>query len=1382
MPFKSLFSRSVAAALCTLFIATQAIAQPGIISTIAGTGAPAYGGDGGLATSAIIHNPVGIATDLAGNIYIADRNNYRIRKISTSGVITTIVGTGSAGFSGDGGAATAATINYPGDIVLDNLGNLYFADSYNNCVRMVNTSGIITTIAGTGIAGYSGDGGAATSAKLNIPIGIALDASTGTIYIADQQNHRVRKVNAAGIISTIVGNGTVGYSGDGGPSTSALINYPNYVSVDQTGNVYVTDNGNHCIRKISTTGIITTVAGNGLAGATGDGGPATAARLNYPAGTSFDSAGKLYIADYGNNRIRIVNASGTITTIAGTGGAGFAGDGGTATAALLGLPIDVAFNLAGDVLIADYGNNRLRLIGAINNAPSFTGGASQTLHVCEDGPITSINSLLSVLETNAGQTLTWSTLIDPLHGTLLVSYSTTATGGTVVPTGLTFTPAAGYAGTDIFKVMVNDGALSDTITINVIIDTPPSPGVIAGTATVCPTATTTLSITGGDAGGTWTSANTTVADIGSSDGVVTGMSAGTSTISYTVSNSCGTAVGTSIVTVNPSPNSGTITGTATVCPTATATLSNPTGDAGGAWSSFTTAVATIGTSSGIVTGVAAGTSTISYTVTNSCGTAAATRVVTVNPSPNAGAITGTATVCPTAMTTLSDPTGDAGGAWTSSTTAIATIGATTGIVTGVAAGTSTISYTVTNSCGTARATRVVTVNPLSSVAPITGASTVCPAGTITLSDLISGGVWSTSTPANATVNASGVVFGVAAGTTTISYAVTNSCGTATATKIVTVNPGPNAGTIIGTATVCPGLTTTLSDAVSGGTWNSSVPSVATINASGVVNGLVAGTTTISYTATNSCGTATVTVIATVNPLPAAIGGSGIVCQGASTLMTDSDPGGTWSTISGGVSIGASSGSVTGLSAGTGVITYMLPTTCLTTAIVTVNPLPNIFGVTGGGGYCVGGAGVTIGLASSNAGITYQLYSGATPIGTAMAGTGTALDYGLITTAGTYTVQATNVTTSCVRSMTGSATIIVNAYVAPSVSITHSYPGTSACNGSSATFTAVPTNGGPTPSYQWHVNGIMVGTSVNNYSYVPVDGDDVSVTLITGGVCAFPATAATSYTVSVLPVGAPAISISSSPANPICAGTTVLFSSTTTMAGTAPTYLWLKNGVNVATGSTYGYIPSGGDVIQCKMVSNYACRTSDLASSNTITMAVQPNIPAAVVTINAMPGTVISAGQMVTFSAVAAVGSSGKKYQWFINGTIISGATNSTFVSSTLANGNVVTCRVANDDACRNSTDKSVTISVGGLGVAGNVQAAKMTVYPNPNDGTFVVNIPSLKKESANVIILNALGEKVCEFTAATNEDVPLHLKAAAGMYFISAVTEEAVFSTRFELH
>jgi prepilin-type N-terminal cleavage/methylation domain-containing protein len=315
------------------------------ITTVAGNGTGAYAGDGGPATSAEIHAPKNIALDSSDNIYISDYYNYRIRKVTAAtGIITTIAGNGTNSYSGDGGPATSAELYFPQGMALDSAGNLYFADQRNERIRKVTAStGIITTVAGNGTSGYSGDGGQATSAELNQPMSVVLDSS-GNMYISDDFNARIRKVTAAtGIITTVAGNGMSGHSGDGGPATSAKLNYPEGIALDSAGNIYIADDGNYNVRKVTaSTGIITTVAGNRGVGYSGDGGPATSAEL-VPENVAVDSAGNIYIADQYNQRIRKVAAStGIITTVAGNGRASYSGDGGPATSASMDGPYGIA--------------------------------------------------------------------------------------------------------------------------------------------------------------------------------------------------------------------------------------------------------------------------------------------------------------------------------------------------------------------------------------------------------------------------------------------------------------------------------------------------------------------------------------------------------------------------------------------------------------------------------------------------------------------------------------------------------------------------------------------------------------------------------------------------------------------------------------------------------------------------------------------------------------------------------------------------------------------------------------------------------------------------------------------------------------------------------
>lgn len=330
-----------------------------IINTIAGTGVQGYSGDGGQATAAELDAPFDVCTDAAGNLYISDYNSNRIRKVNVAGVISTFAGNGTASYSGDGGPATAAEINMPTGITIDDTGNLYIADWANNRIRKVNTAGVIRTVAGTGTAGFSGDGGPATAAKTNVAGGVAFDGS-GNMYICDDGNYRIRMVNTLGVISTIAGTGVVGYSGDGGPATAAELSYPVRVCADAAGNIYISDNGSYTIRMVNTSGVISTLAGTGTMGYTGDGGPATAAELGIAEGVSVDALGDVYVADMNNSVIRMINTGGIISTVAGNGGIGYSGDGGPATAAKLFFPPGVYISSLGNLYIADESNSRVR--------------------------------------------------------------------------------------------------------------------------------------------------------------------------------------------------------------------------------------------------------------------------------------------------------------------------------------------------------------------------------------------------------------------------------------------------------------------------------------------------------------------------------------------------------------------------------------------------------------------------------------------------------------------------------------------------------------------------------------------------------------------------------------------------------------------------------------------------------------------------------------------------------------------------------------------------------------------------------------------------------------------------------------------------------------
>ena len=344
----------------------------GVITTAAGTGGGifgGYGGDGGAAVQAQLKSPRGVAADGAGNLYIADSGNYRIRKVDAAGVITTAAGTGERGYGGDGGAATAAQLRSPMGVAVDGAGNLYIADENDQRIRKVDAAGVITTAAGTGERGYGGDGGAAVRAQLDSPAGAAADGA-GNLYIIDSGNQRIRKVDAAGMISTAAGPGD---AGDGGAAVQAQLRYPLGVAADGAGNLYIADSSNHRVRKVDAAGVITTAAGTGERGYGGDGGAAEQAQLDSPAGVAVDGAGNLYIADSGNNRVRRVNAAGVIAAVAGTGERGYGGDGGPAVQARLSSPAGLAADGLGNLYIADSGNYRVRKVDAAGVIATVAG-------------------------------------------------------------------------------------------------------------------------------------------------------------------------------------------------------------------------------------------------------------------------------------------------------------------------------------------------------------------------------------------------------------------------------------------------------------------------------------------------------------------------------------------------------------------------------------------------------------------------------------------------------------------------------------------------------------------------------------------------------------------------------------------------------------------------------------------------------------------------------------------------------------------------------------------------------------------------------------------------------------------------------------------------
>jgi trimeric autotransporter adhesin len=515
------------------------------------------------------------------------------------------------------------------------------------------------------------------------------------------------------------------------------------------------------------------------------------------------------------------------------------------------------------------------------------------------------------------------------------------------------------AGTATISYIAGPGCVTS------IVATVSSVAVITGSDNMCAGSGFTLS--NATPGGVWSSSNTTVATVVAGTGVVTGVAGGTAHISYALTTGC---YKTKLVTVNSLPNN--INGTAILCSGNTTALTNAT--SGGTWSSSTPAIATIGTS-GIVSGVSAGTSTISYTLSTGCR---ATRIVTVNTTP--AVITGTGILCAGNTTSLSSAT--PGGVWSSANTSIATINSGTGLVTGVSGGTSTISYTI----GACFRISVVTVTPLP--ATITGLLALCVGNTSTLLSATTGGTWVSSDVSKATIHSTtGVATGIGAGTSNITYTKTGCITTA----VVTVS---TVAAITGTAVLCPGNTTTLAHVTPGGTWSSANTARATVgSASGIVTGLSSGTVRISYILTGACAQS---IVVTVNPLPNSISGTSIICVGSTTTFSSTTGGGVWSSSTPATATVSVAGLVTGVGAGTSTITYQLATGCFATRVVTVSVAPGA--ITGTASVCIGSTtalGATPGggvWSSSN--ITKATIDAGTGIATGVAAGTTFITYAL----------------------------------------------------------------------------------------------------------------------------------------------------------------------------------------------------------------------------------------------------------------------------------------------------------------------------------------------------------------------------------------------------
>ena len=369
---KLFISTIIPVIICTLIVSAKAEAQNEepipkfIITTVAGTGEDGPIGDGGPALQAYIQRPTAVAISNQGNIYIANEKNYRVRMVNPEGVISTVMGTGNSDMQSEDRLAIETNIENAYGVATDKEDNLYVMSRGHSKIFKVGNDGIAQRIVGTGEMGFGGDGGLAIDAKISFANHLVVDPK-GNLFIADTGNNRIRKVSPNGIITTIAGTGEMGFGGDGGPALEARFAYPVAIAIDEQGNLYIADFNNHRIRKISTDGIITSVAGTGESEYDGDGKPALESQIGEPCGVVVDSNGYIYIGDQLNNRVRVVTPSGMIYTVAGTGVRGHTGDGGAAEMAQMSNPDIIALDNAGNLYIPDHTNGVVRKLTRVKD-------------------------------------------------------------------------------------------------------------------------------------------------------------------------------------------------------------------------------------------------------------------------------------------------------------------------------------------------------------------------------------------------------------------------------------------------------------------------------------------------------------------------------------------------------------------------------------------------------------------------------------------------------------------------------------------------------------------------------------------------------------------------------------------------------------------------------------------------------------------------------------------------------------------------------------------------------------------------------------------------------------------------------------------------------
>ncbi len=947
--------------------------------------------------------------------------------------------------------------------------------------------------------------------------------------------------------------------------------------------------------------------------------------------------------------------------------------------------------------------------------------------------------------------------IDTIMGTTFLclthnsTFRDTITGGrwslantsvaTIDPTTGVVTPLASGIDTVIYTIACN---FDTSVTRKAFsVGTPPGTPSITGATALCVSNSTTLtaSVTGGTGTGSWgitssTSSNATITPSGLSCSV-TGVAAGPAVITYSVSNACGTSSASHSITISPS--SGTISGGPfNICSGATA---SPTASTyGGTWTSSNYAIATINASTGVVTGGTVGSATITYSMGGGCYATATVNVAT-SPAP----ISGSASVCYGLTTTLTEST-TYSGTWSSSNSSVATIDAS-GSVFGASVGSAVITFTLSSTGCTAVWPFTVSALP----AAISGPAVVCAGSNITLSDGTAPGTWTSSAPGVATIGstgaATGSLHGTMAGTTIVTYTLSSTGCIATTT--VTVNALPAA--ITGSATVCVGMSDTLSEATTGGNWTSSNTSVATISSTGVVRGVSGGTTVIRYTLSATGCFITYTV--TVNPLPSAITGNTAICPGYTVALADATTGGGWTSSDISIAtIGAATGIVRGVSGGTATITYTLYATgCRITAAQVIYPAPSP--IIGTDSVCLG---YTVMLTDSTTS-TGTDYWTSTDTTIAKIDSFTGIVHGRV--AGVVTISYTTSTHGCFTSVR----FAVNPILTPGLSITLSSGSTTVCAGDTVLYTAVIANGGLSPTYQWRVNGLITGTGAT-FRYPPSNGDVVKCKFISSYPCAMPDSAVRTVTMTVNPLVTPHVTIGTLTGDTVCVGAHTLIIPTVLNGGSSPTFKWKVNNVLVWSGTSWTYVATDSDVVTVVMTTNAPCPLIDTAV-DTLILTVSPYLTPSVSIAGSYD---ICQGYPAIFNAIGTNAGYNPLYQWTVNGTGVATGPSYSFMPAT---GDIVNVTLTSSFPCL-VTPTAISVTDTLRVIPAPTPIVSMSIYPGwilaPGDyATMIATVVNgganpiykwyrngiiMPGETTSILITNAIAQHDSFVCRVTNTD------------------------------